>query len=245
MYFVRGRTISRTSFIIAACLGFFFVNGVGHLRALGGGYALNASGKIETRIPTLQEIMDIDWLSAADFEKNRTRSETRNASVFMAVIAEAKSFTFGGEILNNIVHNYVPGQIVGFEFKKGINISETIVDISMLYAGYEKHSGTTMTGFTDTYRDWWYFGSIVFYFQAYFMGRIWVTARRGDMRGFTIYAVTLYLAIHSITHYGYYWFVRSIFPIAIIWIVFHVAVGSNNTYLSARRLSRRELKSVA
>ncbi|BBF93875.1 hypothetical protein [Blastochloris tepida] len=246
LYFVRGWTISRRGLVVAACLGFFFINGVGHLRALGGGYALNASGKLETRIPTLQEIMDIDWLSVADgFEKSRSISETRNAVVFMDVIAEAGSFTLGGEFFNSILRNYIPGQIVGFDVKSNMKVGADLEEISLAYAGYEKQIGSTTTGFTHPYRDWWYLGGAAFWIQAYFMGKFWKFARSGNIKYYAAYAATLGMSIHSLTHFGYYWFVKNIFIISVLWGVFRLATEMNSIRRSARPLSRRELKGVA
>ena len=118
MFFLRGKAVPRLAVIGGLVVAFAFINGVAHLRSIGGGYVLSETGKIETKIPTLSEIRDIDWFDFRMFEEGKYQSETYNAAVYMSVIDDSGPQSLGAEFWNMLVFSYVPGQIVGFDVKK-------------------------------------------------------------------------------------------------------------------------------
>jgi hypothetical protein len=226
--FVRGKTPPRAVIAAGLVIAFAFINGVGHLRALSGGYALSETGKIETRIPTLDEISEIDWFDVETFEASKYRSETHNAAVYMAVTDETGSLSLGAEIWNLLVQAYVPGQIVGFEFKHSLMIGDNLTKLALKYGGYETYTGTTSTGFAQPYRDFWFFGAAVFFLVTQFMGRHFTRAHAGSLKSLCLYAVLLPLSLLSITHYGYYVLINAPLPAFAIWLTFRF-VGSRST----------------
>ncbi len=86
VFFLMGKAIPRLAVIGGLVVAFAFINGVAHLRSLSGGYVASETGKIETRIPTLGEIRNIDWFDFRMFEEGKYQSETYNAAVYMSVI---------------------------------------------------------------------------------------------------------------------------------------------------------------
>lgn len=210
LLFVRGWTLPRAMLIAGGVAGFFFINGIGHLRALGGGYDLNAEGQIERRVPTLSEIASIDWSAAVDQDARTSMSEVRNAVVYLDVITYTSSISLGAQFWNRLVLQYVPGQIVGRELKSSLLIGTNLRDLSSQYFGFEKALGTTWTGFIDPFRDFWYFGVLVFWLTGYAMARMLRHAVFGSVAGYTLYAATLTNTTHAITHYGYYLFSQSV-----------------------------------
>ena len=216
MYFVRRRTLPRVAVGVMLALSIFFVNGVGQLRTLGGGYVLNDKGQIEAKMPTLGELAQIDWQSAIDFTKHRSISETRNAAVYMAVAANSGFFSLGGEFYNLLVSTYVPGQLIGFELKRSLMIGRGLSVLALEDVGYETNTGSTSTGFVQPYRDFWFFGAFVFFFVAKLMSHFFSKARCGEFSAFAFYAVTLPFALLSITHYGYYYLTNAPFPAVVL-----------------------------
>lgn len=118
LFFLMGRKIPRALIVCALAAGFAIINGVGHLRDLGGAYQISKTGKIETHIPTLSEILEIDWFDFKMFEESKYQSETHNAAIYMSATDETSSLYLGAEFWNALVFAYVPGQIIGFDFKK-------------------------------------------------------------------------------------------------------------------------------
>jgi hypothetical protein len=225
LYFVKGRVIPRAAIIAAICLSVFFIHGIALLRDLGGGYTQNNAGRIVTHIPTIEEISQIDWLSAVDFNRTRLHSETRSAAMYMEVTDVRGIYTFGAGIYNLLVNAYIPGQIVGFEFKHSLLMGADQSQIAFESTGYEAIVGGTPTGFADTYRDFWFFGAGIFFLTAFLMGRMFSRALSGSLYAFGLYASTLSLPILAITHYGYYFFVNSPILVVTLWLVIKSAAN--------------------
>jgi hypothetical protein len=235
LFFVRGKRPPRAAIAAGLVLAFAFINGVGYLRALGGGYTLDDAGKIETRIPTLDEISQIDWFTLQTFEESKYRSETRNAAMYMAVTDETGSLSLGSEIWNLIIQAYVPGQIVGFEFKHSLMIGDNLTRLAQKHGGYETYTGTTSTGFTYPYRDFWFFGAAVFFLVSRFMARQFLKAHAGSLEALSLYAIMLPLSLLAVTHYGYYVLINTPLPGFAAWAAFKFARPS-----SPRRLAMRQ-----
>ena len=223
LFLIKDRLIPRAAIIVSLCLSVFFIHGIGLLRDLGGGYTQNSEGRIVTHVPTLEEIAQADWLSAVAFGENRLHSETRNAAIYMAVTDDRGSYTFGSELYNLVINAYVPGQIVGFEFKRSLMIGTSLSQFALDEGGYETVTGTTPTGFADVYREFWFYGAGVFFLTAFLLGRMFSGARSGSLYSFGLYAATVPLTLLAITHYGYYFFVNSPLLILALWLAIRAA----------------------
>lgn len=210
LVFVRGAIVPRAILAAAAVAGFLFVHGVGELRALGGGYRLTEAGQLAPRLPRQAEIAAIDWAGALDHGARRDISEVRNAAVFLDTVELTASLSLGAQFWNRLVLSYVPGQIVGWEAKRGLLIGTDLTTLAAAHLGHRRQTGTTWTGFVDPYRDFWYFGAAVFWATGFAMGRAMRLAARGSVTAYALYGSTLSLALHAITHFGYYLFSQSL-----------------------------------
>lgn len=221
LLFVNGRTIPRVAFIVFAVVGVFFMNGVGKLRELGGGYSISDSGTIKTTLSTLSEIAQIDWFATIDQSDSIDKSETMNALVGMEAVAQYGTLTLGAQFWNRMIFSYVPGQFIGHELKRSLMIGENALEVARRELFYEKQTGTTSTGFLQPYQDFWFFGSAVWWLTGYVMGRVMRYALRGDLIAYTLYAATITNGVHVTTHFGYYLFSQSIvIVIAIMFVRF-------------------------
>ncbi|MGP3726345.1 hypothetical protein [Cereibacter sphaeroides] len=219
LLFVGGRVIPRTAFILIAILGFFFVNGVGQLRGLSGAYRLSDSGTIDARIPTLREISEIDWLAVMDKKASIQQSEVMNAVVGLEAVSQFGSYTLGAQLWDRLVFAYVPGQLIGFDFKRSLMLNENALDVAREKLYFEKLTGTTWTGFVDPYQDFWFFGCLVWWLTGYVMGRLIKHAQRGDLMAYTLYAATITNGVHVTTHFGYYFFSQSVLVVIAVLFV--------------------------
>lgn len=217
---IKRKVMPRTLIVVALVLGFFFINGVGQLRALGGGYQLNDEGQLIARIPTIEEIFAIDWMGAAAGVGDGGASETRNAAMFMeAIDVSGASLGLGSELNNQLVQAYVPAQILGKSFKESLIIGSTSDRMAASEFAYQGMNGSTATGFPQLYKDFWFVGSFVFLIMGFVMANAYSRLRSGSLFTFGLYATTLTLALHAVTHYGYYFMVNAPLPILTLWLV--------------------------
>lgn len=210
LLFVRDHVVSRSLMLSLAILSFFFVNGVGQLRALSGAYELSAAGTIETRLPTLREVAEIDWFAVVD-ERDRTQnSEVMNAVLGMDAVVGYGQFTLGAQYWNKMVLSYLPGQFIGRDFKQSFIIGGNASEIVREQMLFERQTGTTSTGFLAPYHDFWFFGCLVWWLTGYVMGLVMRHALSGSLIAFALYAATITNAAHVTTHFGYYLFSHSV-----------------------------------
>lgn len=233
LFFVRRVTVPRTLILAGLVLGFVFIHAVGHLRALSGGYQLDDSGQITTKIPTLEELAGIDFFAATPLGENNIAYEVRNAINYMSAIEKSGDLTLGAEFWNRLVFAYVPGQLVGYEFKSSLMIGHSLSDLALNEAGYETHIGSTHTGFADSYRDFWFFGAIIFLFTSYYMARTYSLGRRGDVFSQALYMSCIMIALHAITHSSYYYFLN--LPILLAAALATVSIGRHRPSSNYRR----------
>lgn len=241
LYFVRRISIPRTLIMAGLVVGFLFVHSVGHLRALSGGQ-LDASGQITWKIPTFEEIAEIDFLSAVPNEENIYGNQVRNASYYMSAIERSGDLTLGAEFWNELVQQYVPGQILGFEFKRSLMIGESLSEVAVRELGFEKRTGTTITGFAQAYRDFWFFGALVFLGTSYWMGRAYSLAIKGDLFSKVFYMSAIMLSLHAITHGSYSLFVKSPLLLVAALLAISMARSSPRSRYPLRLPSERHLK---
>jgi hypothetical protein len=237
--FVRRKAVPRTIIFAGALAGMFIVNGIGQLRALSGGYQITAAGEIEARLPALSEIAEIDWFATIDQSDAVYRLEAYNAAVGMEAITLYGSFTLGAQYWNKMVFAYVPGQIVGHQFKQSLFIGSSASSLASLTLGFEKHTGSTSTGFLDTYHDFWFLGCVIWWLIGFISGSFMRHALQGSLVGYILYAATIANSILSISHYGYYFFVNSLLSIfAVLFLMQWLRRASG---LSIRRSQARDV----
>lgn len=204
LLFVRKAHIPRTAILCALLAGYFYVHGVGQLRALGQGYQVNAAGEIEARIPTLAEVAAIDWFAPTNFASSAQPFEVRNAAYYAAAVETDGDFGLGMRLWDSLVFAYVPGQLIGFEVKQNLMSGVSLSDLALMEAGYETHTGTTSTGFVLAFADFWHFGCIAFFATALCLGRFYAAARDGRIDGQLLYMGTLVFGLHAVSHSSYY-----------------------------------------
>lgn len=208
LWFVRRTTVPRVLLLAAATVAFFFVQGVGHLRDIGGGYRLSDAGTIERRIPSWQEIAEIDWGGIVREGAALPQTEARNGAILMEAVPRT-GYGFGAEFWNEMIIAYVPGQIIGVDAKQALLIGQDIHERTWAEAGYAPISGMTDTGFFQPYQDFSFVGAAVFGLFAYLLGSMFRRAMNGDTAAQATYLATVVAALMTITHSGYYWFVNS------------------------------------
>ncbi|BDA72913.1 hypothetical protein CAL7716_070790 [Calothrix sp. PCC 7716] len=104
--------------------------------------------------------------------------ELRNAALVMDAVERTGLFGYGTGWWDSIVLQWVPGQIVGFDFKKSLqfNLWDKYLNLLKDFYGYKNPAGATFTGIGDSFVELSYFGFLSFALIAYIFKHIWISA---------------------------------------------------------------------
>jgi hypothetical protein len=161
---------------------------LGQLR--GNFWGLLFSGDLQTAIDTSQtELSKLQKLNIL---------ELRNAAVMIEAADLTNRFGWGTGLWNDLVFQYVPGQIVGFGVKKSLQIAAR-PDLYQLF-GYKVHPGTTWTGLGDSYAEFGYLGCLLFGAIGRIFKTLWVSIYHSSMFSALLYIGLISPAMVAITH---------------------------------------------
>lgn len=104
--------------------------------------------------------------------------EYRNAALLMDVVDKTSLYGFGAGFWDSIIFQYVPGQLVGFDFKKSLqfNMMDTYINYLADFYGYSIPNGSTITGIGDSFLEFGYLGCFCFTIIGYLLKHIWISA---------------------------------------------------------------------
>ena len=197
-WFQRRLLPSRMVIAAALVVGTLFVNSVGDYRRL-----LETINYTEARLPTISEILQLDFLGTMGSEIDQGSYEVTNAIYDIAAVSKSGNFDFGLVYWNYLVFKYVPAQIVGKDMKDALTAN--LPDNAWEVFQYKPVLGTTHTGFSDAFSSFWFLGPLVFAMIAAILQRWWRDAMLGDFQAKLLYCVTISVATEAISH-GTSWF---------------------------------------
>lgn len=144
----------------------------------------------------VSEVLKIDYIG--NFKRAFTEGggDWRNAISTIYFTDKDLNFDYGLSLWNNIVHRYVPGQIVGNDLKQSLVFDlATSSAVKSIYAGTV---GTMVTGVAVSYSSFWYFGSFMFFIISFIFGRWYRGALDGNL---SLQLVVILLAYPAILAY--------------------------------------------
>lgn len=196
LWFQRRLLVPRLALVGGAVLAAIGVNSVGYYRSM-----VASLG----RLPTLEEFLTIDFLENFTKITEEGFYEVRNAIVYIVATFQSGNYDFGLQYWNGLVFAYVPAQFVGADIKAALmfDLSDNAVDVY----GYDRHIGTTFSGFADSFIAFSFFGAVVFGLFSSLFARWWYRANAGDVRAQIFYALSMSTALHGVTH-ATQWFVN-------------------------------------
>lgn len=166
LWLVRRYTPPRWLVITATLLMTFIIPVLGQLR--GNFWNLAFSGN-------WQEILSATQNSFETQQKGGIL-ELRNAALLMDGAEQTNIYGYGTGFWDSIIFQYVPGQIVGFDFKKSLQFNWNTLDkLGELYS-YKFPNGTTFTGIGDSFMEFSYFGCIIFFLIARIFKNLWISS---------------------------------------------------------------------
>lgn len=108
---------------------------------------------------------------------------------------------FGASYWNALVHGYIPGQIIGEEVKRSMQIRYDPVSRSEVMAkGMPSTAGSTFTGFSDTLQAFLALGPLIFYLTGRFLRSVFLQAARGSAPALFSYSHLLVMSGVAVTH---------------------------------------------
>jgi hypothetical protein len=133
-------------------------------------------------------------------------------------------YQYGAGLYNDFIWLFVPRMIVGDEGKEALYIKLPDPMTAPNEYGFERPTGTVLTGPASAFREFGYFGCLLFYVLARLMRYLWVRAEAGDLLAQTVYPFAVMGAVASLTNdvlaiYG---------PVFMFWIP--LAIGLRIAY---------------
>lgn len=167
------------------------------------------------------QVMQIDFIGnlKSSIYGKKENHELRNAAMNIAAADDKLEFDFGFSLWNGFVHTYVPAQVLGSGFKEGIKV-ELGTDASHVY-GHSAHIGSTVTGLSDAFQSFWYFGAIKFFLIGLIMSRWYKAAINGSLAAQLVVILSMNATLHTITHTTHHFFLNfvqlGIFLLPALW----------------------------
>lgn len=198
LFFGRGRILPRAlpRWVMPAAMVMMvlLMHSTGDYRSLAKTEGWDAPLQATTRIDFIDNIVSV---------VQRGGYELRNAVFMIEAYDRTLHFDFGLSHWNQLVSNYVPGQLVGRDLKESLMLP--LQDEAKQVFGYRSKYGSTVTGLVDTFGSFWYFGCLKFFIIGFVLRKIWNAAHSGGLVAQLLYMLLIVKAMHAVTH-STHWF---------------------------------------
>ncbi len=195
LWFQRKWLPGRGLIVAVLLAGALMVNSIGDYRATMLGedrYSWSGAG--------LSAILDIDFIGNLEriAEGRQGNYELTNALYEIEATDRTLNFDYWSSLWNGLVQRLVPGQVVGADLKRSLYI-ERWGSADRVF-GHEAHSGSTLTGVTDAFQSFWFFGAVKFVLIGFIMSRWWRAANAGNRVAQMVLMLSVSASLHAITH---------------------------------------------
>ncbi len=186
-------------------LAALIVAGLVHLFAIGEYRRVVHSGRFE-----LSSLLDMNIernLERAVGKRKASLSETAYGYYMLDSVAERQSYEFGAAFWNMLVVFYVPGQIVGHDFKKQLQINIGQGDFTDLSERLrvDLNTGTTLTGIYSAFKQFGYFGCLLFLGYGIAYRHLWAAVmNRQNKVLIALYPSMIIYGMYIVTHHVAY-----------------------------------------
>jgi len=212
LWFARRISIPRWIIISGLSAGLLLINGIGVYRQI------MQNQKDVPLAERFSQVAEANYLELFERKMRDSGEEFKNYVYARLFYADTGNYDYGGEHWNRFVFNFVPAQIVGRELKKSLMLDNQDVNL-MEYVkqeyGHSFMTGMTMTGYTDCFGSFGWFGFVKFWLVGFIMAALYSHAMQGSFLGSFLYIFAITDAIQTISHGTHDILVR-------IWIYFFV-----------------------
>ena len=125
----------------------------------------------------------------------------RNAGQLISAVNTTEGFALGAVTWDDMIHRWVPAQIMGARFKASLMTgTRDVMQRISGSGGYRYQKGTTTTGFGSAYYDFGLLGSLYFLAFGYLSARCYSAGMKGDPWAQALYMTIAPLILISFTH---------------------------------------------
>jgi hypothetical protein len=201
LWFQRRWLPPRGVMIGAVLLGALFVNSIGNYRS-----TMMDTDQWSWTGAGVAELLKIDFVGNLRRigEGEEPSYELKNAMFSIEATDRRRDFDYGLSLWNGFVQRYIPGQLIGQEVKRSLYIERG--DSARLLFGFVPNLGSTLTGLTDAFQSFWFFGAIKFFLIGFVMSRWWRAARAGNRVAQLVLMLCVGASLLAITHDTHHFF---------------------------------------
>ena len=135
------------------------------------------------------------------FRKFYTEGELLELGVAAHVIDSYmfhERYGYGAGYWDQMVFRYIPGQLVGSDVKKALQLDQRRLTFK---DGYKMYTGLTLTGVGDSFIQFGFLGSLFFFFLGGVFRNLWIKSTQGNYLLIQIlYMMCFIQAMLSVTH---------------------------------------------
>jgi hypothetical protein len=146
--------------------------------------------------------------------------ELRNAAFLIKATTDLNLYGLGAGWWDTIIHQFIPGQILGIGFKESLKFD--LINSKILYNlyGYNWHVGTTPTGVGDSFREFGYFGFFAFALIGYLFKNLWISLYyQKSLFSSLIYLSLISPAMLGLTHGISFFLNQFIFQLTVVSLI--------------------------
>lgn len=103
----------------------------------------------------------------------------RNGTYLIGAISNTGKYGFGLSLLDGIISNFIPRQLVGAEFRQRLMFRGRFQfgdETTQRVYFYTRQPNQFIGGFAELYGEFWYFGSLFFFGLGYLFKDLWIRA---------------------------------------------------------------------
>lgn len=204
-WFCLRKSPPRIVVILFFAVGVLMVNSIGDYRT-----TMLGDDRASWSGATFKDIAEIDFIGNIRqmFSGQIDASEVRHAAIAIEAADRFSYFDFGASLWNEMIFQFVPGQLFGADFKRSLQFE--LPDSAYEVFGHRVTGGATVTGLVDAFRSYWYFGAFKYLLIAFLINKADASARNGKVFYLLFLMVVMTQALHSFTHTTHRFFLASV-----------------------------------
>lgn len=162
LHFARGVRLNRLALVAACIFGTVLVHQVGAVRH----YVYEGHGN------AVQAVVSGVLFERFEYFNLDRAPELSQAVSDIAIYNETMRFDGFAHHWNKLVHQYVPAFLLGQKTKDSLKV-DVMGGYGDAAAGVYSSPGATRTGFSDSFRGFWWFGTVIFLVIGWVFGRLY------------------------------------------------------------------------
>ncbi|MEO0683574.1 MAG: hypothetical protein AAFY76_00655 [Cyanobacteria bacterium J06649_11] len=153
--------------------------------------------------------------------------ELKNAAFLIESLNRSSAHGYGLGYWDSFIHQYIPGTLIGTEFKQALKLGLSKSDYIFQGNNYGIHytfsSGSTFTGIGDSFIEFSYFGCFLFAIMGFIFRHLWISSTYLENHFSRIIYTNLFSFLHWMVTHGTYTYFATNF-VFVIFCLFAVLV---------------------